>query len=395
MQCIARKGEDRCNNLVSNSSRFCVSCAFICIPFYMKYKKIEERIKEEPKNEAPEEMLKYYSRLKKAYNLRLMFRQNFIHPSEVDEGHEKRLDLLLKKKKDYLSRLRKVWTKERSEIIMEDSENEEDIQEPSPSPYCWNHLEKLPKKYSGNDEEIITPFDIVMSHTEDEDFTSFLLQVFYFLFNLFFSMIDEEEMYIRSTPLLRIKWPITVETRHDIFWIHKYLNDFNDLLPYAKDLYQEIKKRSFLIYRFYRVNRETYALTFIRNADPVVFYIYYKDTQYTIYVRNIPNKDYNNEACIETSTNNPRYTSYHDPFPKSLSLVVDGERLRSYSMYNFEIFDAENRKDLSAWSFCPCAIIKKGKVKKAIAELFKENMKRKIIAITLPENYMLESMRKS
>lgn len=73
-QCIALRGKERCSILINSSVRFCDYCAPLCIPPYLRYKRMEEKIKRWPENETYETILKYYSRLRKAYDLRVTFR---------------------------------------------------------------------------------------------------------------------------------------------------------------------------------------------------------------------------------------------------------------------------------------------------------------------------------
>lgn len=325
-QCIAWRAKARCSTLIDSKARFCDFCASLCVPSYLKYKKVEEKIRCWPQEESHALLLRYYARLQKAYNLRISFREKYIHPSAWDQGHNTYIENILERMKQCSSQLEYLaQKKDFVEEIVEEEIEEHEIISDIPSPKISKRKE-LPKEV-----DIVTPLDIVNIYVKDVAFSKFLVDKLYPLIMCIIVGLEEVEPYIRQSPLLTID---SIETvfRFDDGYLKYFCDINNDLLPYFRGLYEEYKERNHLVYRFYRMNETTYGLTFIRSTKPQV-----------LSMHSLNDNKHSFELCdihkLEENGNKDLYCSYHDRFSTNFSITFPSDIRTSKSIYRIMHFD--------------------------------------------------------
>lgn len=333
----------RCTASTPLHTNFCYSCTLRSLPSYVKYKKTEERIGSYPKDEEYKSLFKYYVRLKRAYNLRVSFRESFVHPSAWDEGHQIHLDSMKKKIDSCLHNLEKIAEKSlinKREEENESSEESSDVEFSTPSSEAKEEKDVIKKPSSIEEMEIKTPLDVLTDVVGDCRFSHFLLSYLYPLFDRIIHMLKENSPFIMVSPIFKFIRDENLFTPYcDSDFVISLTRTLMPFLFYFFDLFTMFTERSSLLYRFYRISREMYGITFITNGTPYVIYIGVDESGVTFDIRKAPNKDYNNSSCIESERS--LYYSYHERYNKDIHIMVDTNVSNKSSQAIYRFYESD------------------------------------------------------
>ena len=119
-RCVSPIDLGRCSNLSVGTSKFCVDHSSQFKHLYLKYKQLEKNL--DVPTETPEQGLKLYARLKKAYSLRVIYRKKAFVVEAWDRGHDLRMSYILHKMNECESLLETMFQK-----IMIDSRLKTDL----------------------------------------------------------------------------------------------------------------------------------------------------------------------------------------------------------------------------------------------------------------------------
>lgn len=341
MSCIGLTQEGgRCNAPVSLHTNFCSSCAIISISHYIKYKKAEEKIGSYPSPSSHNKLLKYYARLNKAYRLRKIFREKFVHPSAWDEGHTHQLKSLNQKIEQCVSELKTLVDNSSNNKSEEENDDNEENEPQERSPYAYTEEELSPNNIlpQPTSIDITTPLDNLSHVVGDRSFAHFLMTYLYSLFDRLIFMLGENAPFIMISPIFKfIRTNNTSPPYCDSDFVVIITKILMPLFFYFFDLFVIFQERSLLLYRFYRVNKETYAITFITNTVPYIVYVGIENKDVIFNIRRAPNKDYNDPFCLETG--NTLYYNYHGRYNKDIHLMIDTKNQNKISHALYRIYE--------------------------------------------------------
>lgn len=230
------------------------------------------------------------------------------------------------------------------EIEVEDKETFNNISPPLP---FISKRKSLPE-----DVDIITPLDIVNNHIKNIDLSLFLVNKIYPLVFIIMVGLEEEEPYILQTPLMKITSKNTLHA-FDQESLRTFVSTTDPLLPYFTQLYEEYRKRSFLLYRFYRCSKNIYGLTFITSGSPHILHICMgisSSSEINKIGFNLYDLSEDSIDSIEVSTNKSLYCTFYDKFSKDFRIGFPSNRRYSHSIYKMHNYDFYQEGDYDKWT---------------------------------------------
>lgn len=369
---------ERCTNIAPNGSKFCVTHGSLYKSLYLKYKEKEKSVSYllEDDFELDQDLttlLRYYNRLKEAYNLRREFRQKAIHPSAWDNGHGMHMSKILKRIisltnaiKRKSREMRKEVTNKEEDINKEEESDEaayqiiqDNMKEKSSDTSSQinnrhkeesidikneeNYLNEILSETVKYKDEYIAKFNDVLTALKGffikeeptlnytEEFLSFIiLKITPLWVKLGYLLVDEDLYYIKTSPLRKIPLEIKDLTYAEVIRIGCSDLILNSMyysaneLKYFYQLYKEGIERGYCLYRYYKPSRCKYAVTFISGiSSPLVLCIELKPNNTTVIIDYYyPNKE---EINISTC-----YASYKTKYTNKYDVV------NMTNMYNWK-----------------------------------------------------------
>lgn len=349
MYCIGlNENRERCNETLSPNTKFCRKCIMECMPHYIRYKKAEKRIRDYSEKSDYATVLKDYAKLKGAYSLRMFFKNNFVHSSAWDEAHDNRIRYLkneITRRENRLIELAKSPPEELQEIKKEVEEIEESISDSS-VPFNKLREEKqiiCDKTVIIEDFVIRTPLEVLSELVGDKDFANFLMTYLYSIFSRISHLLNEDGPFILATPIFKIIYRENdKKPQCDTESLLSNVNNSSHFMFYYYKLFSLFKERSSLLYRFYRVNKTCYGLTFITNSKPHVIYIIKEDGAIHLGLRRVPLKDFSDILCIESNESD---WNYHKGFNRDIHVLIptDSKIRESTAIYRIFADDVYER----------------------------------------------------
>jgi hypothetical protein len=365
-QCISVANDgDRCRDAVVGRSKFCLEHNGLYKPLYMKYKKQESSVAfllndaNLDYNDDTKTLMRYYNRLKTAYELRREFRRVAVHRSAWDNGHGFHMSLILTKLLQVLRSIKNSYCAkrvERIERIERVEKNESDFPESSDKPVradpsidetCDDPVEiKTEDEYINDvlleanayNERIITiwykKFEEIREYYKSlcsdvnitEEFIAFIvLRLLPLRIGLSLMLEDDSFYYIKTSPIRKAS--MIDLTYAEIIRINRMdmvevsLTFDSVMVLHCSQLFLECKKNGFLAYRYYKPCYRHYCITYI-DVNPMVFHLKLDDSSETI-------KYWYSATAVDDGITTPAYANYKTKFGNKYDWVL----IKSFDKY--------------------------------------------------------------